>query len=258
VLINLAVNGRDAMPDGGTLSIETANAEVDLSYASARPELAPGQYVRIRVSDTGVGMDADTLEHAFEPFFTTKAEGEGTGLGLATIYGIVTQSGGRIRMYSERGSGTTCTIMLPATTREASARARPTADERGGRGEVILMVEDEDGIREVARRILTRCGYTVLTAASGPDALELAEQHDGDIDLLMTDVIMPRMLGKEVAVRIQAARPNVHVMFMSGYAQPVLDANANVPEGMVLLEKPFTEQGLLAKVRVALSSPGAA
>jgi hypothetical protein len=253
VLINLAVNGRDAMPDGGTLTIETSNVEVDATYASARPELTPGPYVRLRVSDTGAGMDADTLERAFEPFFSTKPAGAGTGLGLATIYGIVSQSGGRVSLYSEPGVGTTCTIMMPATEQVAVARAASDEEERGGTGEVILVVEDEDGIREVARRILTRRGYEVLAAANGPEAIEIARSHEGPLDLLMTDVIMPRMLGKEVAQRVAEIRPTVRVMFMSGYAQPILDANANVPGDLILLEKPFTEQALLAKVREALT-----
>lgn len=199
-------------------------------------------------------MDAGTVEHAFEPFFSTKPKGEGTGLGLATIYGIVSQSGGQVRLYSEPGVGTTCTIMLPATEQTASAQAPEVEREPGGRGEVVLMVEDESGIREVASRILTRRGYHVLTAADGTEAIELARGHDGPIDLLMTDVIMPGMLGKEVASCIREMRPTVRVMFMSGYAQPILDKNSNLPEGMILLEKPFTEPTLLAKVREALAS----
>ena len=257
VLINLAVNARDAMPDGGTLTIETSNLDVDSSYASARPELTPGRYVRLRVSDTGVGMDADALEHAFEPFFTTKSHGAGTGLGLATIYGIVTQGGGHVSLYSEPGVGTTCTILHPATDQQGPVRDRSDAQEQRGHGEVILIVEDEDGIREVASRILTRRGYRVLAAAGGQEAVEIAREHPGRIDLLMTDVIMPRMLGTEVALRVSAERPHVRVMFMSGYAQSVLDANGSVPDGVVLLEKPFTEQNLLAKVREALAlDPG--
>jgi CheY-like chemotaxis protein len=209
------------------------------------------------VSDTGVGMDAETVEHAFEPFFTTKSDGKGTGLGLATIYGIVTQSGGRVSLYSEPGVGTTVTTMQPATDQDAAARDRSVVQEQGGHGEVILMVEDEDGIRAVAMRILTRRGYRVLAAANGPEALEIARDHAGQIDLLITDVIMPRMLGREVAQRVTAARPTVRVMFMSGYAEPILDSNANVPDGIILLEKPFTEQQLLATVRRALSSAAA-
>jgi CheY-like chemotaxis protein len=254
VLINLAVNARDAMPTGGALVIETANVDVDESYASTRPGLRPGRYVRLRVSDNGKGMDATTLEHAFEPFFTTKAKGEGTGLGLATVYGIVTQSGGHAQLYSERGVGTTCSIMLPATEQPADVSGRPVSSEHRGSGELVLLVEDEDGIREVARRILERRGYRVLTAADGHEAVSLARAHEGPIDLLITDVIMPRMLGKEVAEQILALRPDTRVMYMSGYAQPILGEGDNLPKGMILLEKPFTEHVLLTKAREALGA----
>jgi PAS domain S-box-containing protein len=254
VLINLAVNARDAMQSGGALVIETANVEVDESYASTRPGLVPGRYVRLRVSDNGDGMDPATLEHAFEPFFTTKAKGEGTGLGLATVYGIVTQSGGHAQLYSEAGVGTTCSLMFPATEQPAAAVAPAASDERGGSGELVLLVEDEDGIREVARRILERRGYRVLAAADGYEAIELARNHDGPIDLLMTDVIMPRMMGKEVAERILALRPEAQVMYMSGYAEPILGSGENLPSGMILLEKPFTEHSLLTKAREALGA----
>jgi CheY-like chemotaxis protein len=254
VLINLAVNARDAMPSGGSLVIETANVEVDESYASTRPGLVPGRYVRLRVSDNGKGMDSTTLEHAFEPFFTTKATGEGTGLGLATVYGIVTQLGGHAQLYSEPGVGTTCSIMLPATEQPVAATVPSASDERGGSGEIVLLVEDEDGIREVARRILERRGYRVLAAGDGYEAIELARNHAGPIDLLMTDVIMPRMLGKEVAQQILALRPEARVMYMSGYAEPILGSGENLPKGMILLEKPFTEHSLLTKAREALGA----
>ena len=256
ILVNLAVNARDAMPEGGTLLIETANVEVDESYASARPGLTPGRYVRLRVSDDGVGMDPRTLEHAFEPFFTTKPKGEGTGLGLATIYGIVTQAGGHARLYSEPGLGTTCTVMLPATEQDASRRSVSDTHDIFGKGEMVLVVEDEDGIREVARRILARRGYEVMTAASGPDAVELARTHEGLIDLLITDLIMPRMMGKEVAEAIAAMRPSTHIMFMSGYAHPILGSTHGLPAGTILIEKPFTERALLSKVREALGAAG--
>jgi CheY-like chemotaxis protein len=254
VLINLAVNARDAMPSGGALVIETANIEVDESYASTRPGLTPGRYVRLRVSDNGTGIDPATLEHVFEPFYTTKPKGAGTGLGLATVYGIVTQVGGHAQLYSEPGVGTTCSIMLPATEQPAEGPAAPDTREHGGNGELVLLVEDEDGIREVARRILERRGYRVLTAADGPEAVELARAYDGPIDLLITDVIMPRMLGKEVAERVLSLRPGTPVMYMSGYAQPILGEGENVPRDMVLVEKPFTEHVLLTKAREALNA----
>lgn len=251
ILVNLAVNARDAMAGGGQLLIETANVTVDESYASARPELEPGRYVRLRVSDNGSGMDQATLERAFEPFYTTKPKGEGTGLGLATIYGIVAQSGGYIRLYSEPAFGTTVTVMLPATTEQA-ATARPAEAPRAtGHGEMILVVEDEDGIREVARRVLERGGYQVMTAASGAEALELV-RADGPIDLVITDVIMPQMMGHELAAEIVALRPSAQIMYMSGYAQPLIGANQGLPADVILIEKPFTERSLLLKVQEAL------
>ena len=254
ILVNLAVNARDAMPDGGRLLIKTANVEVDESYATARPGLTPGRYVSLRVSDSGLGMNAETLKHAFEPFFTTKPKGEGTGLGLATIYGIVTQAGGSARLYSEPGHGTTCVVMLPAADQPASTPVSLEFGDLDGHGEVVLVVEDEHGIREVARRILAHHGYEVLTAANGADAIELAGTHDGAIDLLITDVIMPRMMGLEVAEKVTAIRPEIRVMFMSGYAEPLLDSSRPLAQGTILMEKPFTEAVLLVKVREALGA----
>ncbi|HET6870825.1 MAG TPA: ATP-binding protein, partial [Solirubrobacteraceae bacterium] len=255
ILVNLAVNARDAMAGGGRLMIETTNVDVDESYATARPGISPGRYVRLRVTDTGEGMDQATLERAFEPFFTTKPQGEGTGLGLATIYGIVTQAGGYIRLYSERGFGTGVTVMLPATTE----RAAPTRPEDGrdlvGNGETVLVVEDEAGIRDVARRILERRGYEVLTAPGGTEALALLGSHDAPIDLLITDVIMPRMMGPELAGKIAALRPSTRIIYMSGYAQPLVGSAQGVPADTILIEKPFTEHALLVKVREALGKP---
>ncbi|MGH2889295.1 MAG: ATP-binding protein [Solirubrobacteraceae bacterium] len=254
VLVNLAVNARDAMPGGGMLSIETANVEVDDAYAASRPGIAPGRYVRLRVSDNGEGMDPATVERAFEPFFTTKPKGEGTGLGLATIYGIVSQAGGHVQLYSEPGVGTTCTIMLPATEQLPADAPSVPSQVPGGNGELILLVEDEDSIREVARRILSRRGYRVLAAAGGEEALEMANAHDGRIDLLLTDVIMPRMLGNEIALRIRRARPETRLLYMTGYAQQVLRGES-LTDG-VPLEKPFTERSLLVRVRDALTQAG--
>jgi PAS domain S-box-containing protein len=259
VLVNLAVNARDAMPGGGQLRLETRNVEVDADYASAAgADVEPGRYVRVRVSDTGSGMPREVLERVFEPFFTTKPKGEGSGLGLATVYGIITQAGGSAHIYSEPGIGTTFTALLPASDAvpEVTEPAEPTARQPGG--ETVLVVEDEDALREVTRRILARNGHTVLTAASGAEAIELAESYDGEIHLLLTDVVMPQMLGKEVAERIRAIRKGVEVLFMSGYAQPVLASQGTMDEGVILVEKPFTEAGLLAKVRSLLDGPPAA
>jgi CheY-like chemotaxis protein len=201
-----------------------------------------------------MGMDPAVAERAFEPFFTTKSKGEGTGLGLATIYGIITQAGGQVRLYSEPGIGTTFTILLPATEQQARRLSDPGLPAVGGTGEVVLVVEDEDGIREVATRILSQWGYHVLTASRGDEAIEIARAHDGPIHLLVTDVIMPGMLGKEVAERLLAMRPTLRVMYMSGYAQPVLGSSNTLPSDMVLIEKPFSERELLAKVREALGA----
>ena len=250
VLVNLAVNARDAMPDGGTLTLDTENIAVDDAYASTRTGLVPGRYVRLRVSDSGVGMSREVAARAFEPFFTTKPKGQGTGLGLATIHGIVSQAGGHAQIYSEPGLGTTFTVLLPATDAPVptTPREEPSEPERGG-GETILVVEDEPAMLEVTRRILSDHGYGVLTAHNGPAALALAERHRGAIEVLLTDVVMPEMLGKEVAERVSALRPGIRVLFMSGYAQPVLD---DLPQ---VLDKPFTEAALLTRLRALLASP---
>jgi PAS domain S-box-containing protein len=254
VLINLAVNARDAMPAGGTLMVQTSTADIDASHAASRVRLLPGRYACMKVSDTGTGMPGDVIDHAFEPFFTTKPKGEGTGLGLATVYGIVTQAGGYIQIYSEPGVGTTFTILLPATGQEI--RIEPAAEPKPARGagETVLIVEDEPALREVTHRILSRAGYRVLAAASGPEAIEIVTGYPGDIDVLLTDVIMPRMMGKEAAERIRALRPGIKVLFMSGYTQGFLDTKGVVEPGIILLEKPFTEASLLIKVGLLMAS----
>jgi PAS domain S-box-containing protein len=255
ILVNLAVNARDAMPGGGTLSIDTSNAEVGADDLTSSP-LPVGRYVRIRVSDTGTGMPPEVVERAFEPFYTTKPKGSGTGLGLATVYGIATSAGGDVRLYSENGIGTTVTVILPAAdihlpqttpSDDAKVGAEPPADATPH--ETILMVEDEDDLRVITRRILTRAGYHVLTASSGEQALHLAQTHPGPIHLLLTDVIMPKMTGNEVAARIRTIRPDIPVLYMSGYAEPVLTENGTLPEGVTIVEKPFTSQELLNRVR---------
>jgi hypothetical protein len=256
VIVNLVVNARDAMPKGGQITVDTANLTVDEDFAATRPGTPTGRYVRLRVSDTGIGMDDHVLDRAFEPFFTTKPKGQGTGLGLATIYGIVTQSGGRIQLYSEPGFGTTVSVMLPSADR-ASTTPTPTAtpDQSVGGDETILLVEDEKALRDVTSRMLDRNGYHVLTAQDGTEAIELATRYEGDIDLLVTDVIMPRTLGPDLAAAMVALRPGIQVLFISGYAQPVLGAQGTLEPGVTLLEKPFTEPALLTKVRHVLDSP---
>jgi PAS domain S-box-containing protein len=254
VLTNLAVNSRDAMPKGGKLTIDLANIDVDLAYAAARPTLKPGRFVRLRVSDTGAGMDKKTLEHAFEPFFTTKPRGQGTGLGLATIYGIVTQAGGSIEVYSEPGLGTRVSVLLPATDQAATAEMVTPDAPRAAASETVLVVEDSDDLREIVDRILTQNGYRVIVAAGGPEALEISRKFPGHIDLLLTDVVMPHMLGNELAPQLIAARPDLRILFMSGFAQPALAANGKLAPGLALLDKPFTEPTLLARVREVLEA----
>jgi two-component system cell cycle sensor histidine kinase/response regulator CckA len=246
VLVNLAVNARDAMPTGGRLNIDTAAVHVDADHAAGRAGLALGRYIRIRVSDTGTGMPKDVIDKAFEPFFTTKPAGQGTGLGLATVYGIITQAGGTVQIYSEPGLGTTITILLPVTdtTPDGTQRAPAQPDLDGG-DSTVLVVEDETALRHVTERILRRGGYQVLSAADGAEALEIARHHPGPIDILLTDVIMPGMLGKDLADAVTAARPDTAVVFMSGYAQPVLTTHGTLAAGVHLLEKPFTSTELL-------------
>jgi hypothetical protein len=252
ILVNLAVNARDAMPDGGTLTIDTASVDVDEDYIARRAELSPGPYVRLRVSDNGKGMTREVAERAFDPFFTTKPAGQGTGLGLATVYGIVQQAGGRVRIYSESGVGTTATVLFPATE-EMPARTAQKTGPAQLRGEAtILLVEDEDALREVARRILADNGYRVITAANGEEALAAAAELAEQIDLLLTDVVMPQMDGPLLAEQIRRVRPSIRVMFMSGFAQPILASGGQLDAGVILVEKPFSGPTLLAKVSQGL------
>jgi signal transduction histidine kinase/CheY-like chemotaxis protein len=253
VLVNLAVNARDAMSGGGVLTIDTANVVLDADFLAAGSPLHVGRHVRLRVGDTGTGMPAHVVEHAFEPFYTTKADGTGTGLGLATVYGIVTQTGGTIDIHSQPGLGTTFTIMIPVTDERVEPVTEPAAYERVPKGETILIVEDEEALRDVTRRIFTRSGYHVLTAADGRDALALAAGHDGDIHLLVTDVVMPNMLGKEVAEELCQLRPDIAVLYMSGYAQPVLASQGRLDPGVHLIEKPFTAAALIEKAGQVLN-----
>ncbi|MGA2519479.1 MAG: PAS domain S-box protein [Acidimicrobiales bacterium] len=254
VLVNLAVNARDAMPGGGTLCIDTSNVVIDADHTVERPGARLGPHVRMRVSDTGVGMERDVMERAFEPFFTTKPSGVGTGLGLATVYGIISQAGGDTQIYSEPGIGTSVSVLLPATDAEASVLFEEASDVGAARGETVLVVEDEEAMRALTVRILLGHGYRVIAAGSGSDALIAAADHAGVIDLLLTDVVMPQMLGKEVAQRIVALRPGVRVMFMSGYAQPVLSSRGTLDPEVTLLGKPFTKAVLLATVRDVLDA----
>lgn len=252
VLVNLAVNARDAMSGGGTLSITTANVVVEAS-AEADGAKRGGRHVRLQVSDTGTGMPADVVDHAFEPFFTTKPEGAGTGLGLSTVYGIVAQADGSITIQSKLGTGTTVTVLVPVTDEVAPPVEEAARYEHTPAGETVLIVEDQDALREVTSRIFTRGGYRVITAADGPEAIRLATEHDGAIHLLLTDVVMPNMLGKEVAERIRMIKPTIEVIFMSGYAQPVLASEGKLDPDVVLIEKPFTASEILEKAGQALN-----
>jgi PAS domain S-box-containing protein len=262
VLVNLAVNARDAMPGGGTLVVDTAPATVDESTAAQHGRPAPGEYVCLRVSDTGAGMSQDTIDRAFEPFFTTKPKGLGTGLGLATIYGIVTEAGGAVEIYSEPGHGTTVTALLPAVPSgtvplDVDAPVVVAGPERdGGHGETVLVVEDNAALRTLTQRMLTADGYRVLAAPDGPEAIGVAERHR-PIDLLLTDVVMPHMPGHALAERLRADQPGLPVVYVSGYAEPMLTARKTLPPGVTLLTKPVPELVLLGAVRDALDRQSA-
>jgi two-component system, cell cycle sensor histidine kinase and response regulator CckA len=253
VLVNLAVNARDAMPRGGVITIETCELTIDPEYASGRAHLHPGHYVRLRVSDTGTGMPPEVIERAFEPFYTTKPAGKGTGLGLATVYGIITAAGGDLSVYSEPGLGTTFTILMPATDAspaEVETVAEPTVEDY--RRGTVLAVEDEPALRDVLHRILSGAGHQVLIAADGPAALAVAEGHAGRIDVLLTDVVMPHMLGKDLAERFAVRSPGAAVLFMSGYARPALASQGTLDPEVPLVEKPFSKTQLLDAVQQCL------
>lgn len=256
IIMNLAVNARDAMPVGGRLIIETLNAELDRTYNSTHPIVKPGRYVLLAVSDTGTGMDAETQAHIFEPFFTTKEPGKGTGLGLATVYGVVKQSGGFIWVYSEVGKGTSFKIYLPRVDQaeDKGSAALPFAEAPRGT-ETILLAEDEQDVREVAREFLESGGYTVIESHNGADALRLAAEHKGSIDLLVTDMVMPGMTGKELAGRLQHQHSGIGVIYMSGYSEQTVAETAQADSGMLLLTKPFSRGSILRAVREALNVP---
>ena len=252
VLVNLAVNARDAMPQGGKLIIHTASTVID--DTADQGGLPPGQYVTLKVSDTGSGMAKDVLDRVFEPFFTTKPKGEGTGLGLATVYGIITQAGGHMRVYSELGLGTSFTALLPITKQDM-APVTPPAEPPRGHGQTVLVVEDEPAMRESTRRILDRCGYHAVAAASGHEALGVLTSQLEHIDVLLTDVIMPSMQGRELADKIHILQPAARVVFMSGYTEGLLGAQGILQPGVHLIEKPFTQTTLLTKLHEVLSAP---
>jgi len=254
VLVNLAVNARDAMPDGGTLTIETKTIELDESYAHQHPGTQAGGHVELSVSDTGTGMSSEVVEHIFEPFFTTKPKGAGSGLGLATVYGIVTEAGGSMSVYSEVGIGTTFRIFFPAIDAEVTTPASAAEPPRGN-GETILVVEDDPAVLELTARILGHNGYQVLEAATYDDAIALAAAHD--FELLLTDSVMPEVSGKTLAERIDELKPGRTVLYMSGYSAGVIGPLELVHDDAELIQKPFSQQALLEKVHFVLhGSPG--
>jgi PAS domain S-box-containing protein len=255
VILNLIVNARDAMPNGGKLLIETGNIELDSTFGHDQASIKPGPYVMLSVTDTGIGMSAETLAHIFEPFYTTKESGRGTGLGLSTVYGIVKQSGGHVSVYSELGKGTTFKVYLPRVDdpvqAPATVEAPGSASAEGA--ETILLVEDEPAVRELARMVLSERGFSVIEAQSPEDAVRLAGKHGVEIHLLLTDVVMPGMSGHDLAKQLTARHPNLRVLYMSGYTHNMIAENGTLEEGLSFLQKPFTPQVLTQKVREVLS-----
>jgi signal transduction histidine kinase len=256
VIMNLVINARDAMPDGGRLIVETSSVEIDAEYAASHPDARPGPHVMLAVSDNGSGMSVETLSHIFEPFFTTKELGRGTGLGLATVYGIVRQSGGHLAVYSEVGRGTSFKIYLPRVVEAAEEAQAATRSEAARTGqETILLIEDEDGLREVLVEQLQEGGYTVVTGTDAEAALEAAERHPDPIHLVIADVVLPKTSGGSVVKRLRARRPDVRVLFMSGYTRSAAAQNGPIDAGEAFLQKPFSLDTLLQKVREVLDRP---
>jgi two-component system, cell cycle sensor histidine kinase and response regulator CckA len=256
VLMNLAVNARDAMPEGGKLTIETANVVLDAEYARRHVSVKPGLYVMLAVSDNGCGMDKETQSHLFEPFFTTKEKGKGTGLGLSTVYGIIKQSEGNVWAYSELGRGTTFKVYLPRAE-EAIQPSKPVVvtETLPGGSETILLVEDEDSVRIMISKILRNRGYKVLEAPQGNEALQICEQYAGPIHLMVTDVVMPQMSGRDLAECLKPLRREMKVLYMSGYPDNAIVQHGMLEKGTAFLQKPFSLNELERKVREILDSP---
>jgi two-component system, cell cycle sensor histidine kinase and response regulator CckA len=254
ILVNLAVNARDAMPDGGKLTIETANVDFDDDYRAAHPYVKPGRKVMLAMSDTGCGMSEEVKDHLFEPFYTTKQKGRGTGLGLATIYGVVKQSGGNIEVYSEPGKGTAFKIYLPAIEEipQQLEIEKPASSSMLKEEVTILLVEDERIVREIAVKMLERLNYDVLHASNGNEALEIAQNYSGVIDLLITDVVMPGMNGRELSERLQQMRPDIKVLFTSGYTENSIAHHGIIEKDLSFIGKPYSSRQLAKKIRQLL------
>jgi CheY-like chemotaxis protein len=258
VLMNLAVNSRDAMPDGGKLIIRTENAEIDTAFAREHPGSIPGKYVILVVADTGTGMDPETQAQIFEPFFTTKGRDKGTGLGLATVYGVVKQSNGYIDVESVKGKGSVFTIYLPRVEEESIAMHKSSPEPMTMRGsETILLVEDSEPLRRLAELFLKENGYHVLVAADGSEAQQVAAQISSPIQLLLTDVVMPGINGRVLAERLAPGQPGMRVLYMSGYTDNFIAGHGVLEQGVQLLHKPFTEEALTRKIREVLDRGGA-
>jgi two-component system, cell cycle sensor histidine kinase and response regulator CckA len=256
VIMNLAVNARDAMPQGGKLTIETANVELDETYAEGHLKVKPGRYVMLAISDTGCGMTEEVKAHLFEPFFTTKAAGKGTGLGLATVYGIVKQSDGHVGVYSEEGLGTTIKVYLSPVEEDVAVEEPHSRQETAPVGtETLLLTEDDATVRALAHRILQRQGYTVLQASSAKEAIRLVEDFEGEIHLLVTDVVMPEMGGRQLAERLVITRPGLKVLYVSGYTDDAVIRHGVLQADVAFLQKPYTPVGLASKVRAVLDEP---
>jgi CheY-like chemotaxis protein len=252
IVLNLAGNARDAMPQGGRLRLETLNLSVNSQTPAAQPFVAPGEYVALLVRDTGIGMDSETRERVFEPFFTTKEKGKGTGLGLATVYGIVKQSGGYIWTESEIGAGSVFQTLLPRVARPAGPHIVQEVLDFSSGGETILLVEDEPAVRRMAMEVLLSTGYRVLAAPSGGDALRIAAKHEGRLDLLLTDVVMPGMTGPELARQCIIQYPHIRTLYISGYTDDAIGRHGALGETVRVLQKPFSHETLAQSVREAL------
>jgi two-component system, cell cycle sensor histidine kinase and response regulator CckA len=255
VVMNLALNSRDAMAGGGKLTIETKNVLLDASYASEHFGVIPGEHAMLALSDTGVGMDKETQSRIFEPFFTTKSRGKGTGLGLSTVFGIVKQSGGNIWVYSEPGRGATFRIYLPKANETEESRQEISPPVRLHGTETVLIAEDQDEVRVVARDILTRYGYHVLDTRNAGEALLVCERHPRTIHLLLTDVVMPHMSGRELAERVASLRPEMRVLYMSGYTDNAIVHHGILDPDVAYLQKPLVPESLARRVREVLDTP---